>query len=450
LRFGVTDAGKVILRGIGFLVLAALIIPAFDVLSVLIAVCLVALIVGFVFRPKTLVTGTLPERIIAGEVAHLTYTIRNLGRLPAYHLRVHFRALPAAIEQTAEAAVVGRLGPGRTTEVTIAIRPKYRGCYRLRPPVCESSFPFNLFHFGRGCPQEESLTVLPAFSLLDVSLPYVSRHVNAGSVRPAGRMGTSPEYIGNRPFQPGDSPRRIDVRAWARLSVPATKEYDDDLDNYAALVLDTRVPGLSLRPRFAQARSPWSLPGRLRRLVRGRNARKDGAPSRQQVKELEAAVSLCASMAYTIHKDCLIDLLLAGTDLHSFTSLPRAMRLDRVQETLAAVEPSNDYTAEQVGSLWEERLEEISEVIFVVLRWDRTYEQLAEMAEQAGCHCTVVVVGEPDPSDCGLRISDCGLRGAVDANPPSAIRHPQSAIEGISGVRFVSAEEVLAGRRDAV
>jgi hypothetical protein len=164
-----------------------------------------------------------------------------------------------------------------------------------------------------------------------MSLPYVSRHVNVSSIRPAGRMGTSPEYIGNRPYQPGDPPRRIDVRAWARLSVPATKEYDDDLDNYAAIVLDTRVPGLSRRPRSGQAWSRSFLAGLLGRLIGGGNAHKDGTGSPQPVKELEAAVSLCASMAYTIHKDCLIDLLLVGTDLHAFTSLPRATRLDRVR-----------------------------------------------------------------------------------------------------------------------
>jgi len=450
LRFAMTDAGQVILRGIAFLAFAALIIPAFDVLSVLISVMLMALVVGYIFRPRILVTGTLPERIIAGEMAHLTYTIRNIGRLPAYHLRVRFRALPEAMEQTAEAAVAGRLGPGQTTDVTVAIRAQRRGCYRLRPPVCESSFPFNLFHFGRARDDEENLIVLPAFSLLDVSLPYLSRHVNASSIRPAGRMGTSPEYIGNRPYQPGDPPRRIDVRAWARLSVPATKEYDDDLDNYAALVLDTRVPGLSLRPRSSQAWFRSSLAGRLRRLIGGGNAHKDGTGSPQPVKELEAAVSLCASMAYTIHKDCLIDLLLVGTDLHSFTSLPRATRLDRVQETLAAVEPSADYTAEQVGPLWEDRLEEISEVIFIVLRWDRTFQQLAQMAEQAGCHCTVLVVGEPAPSDLRFRISDFGLKEASDFNPQSAIRNPQWAVESIGNVRFVPPDEILAGRGGAV
>jgi uncharacterized protein (DUF58 family) len=443
MHFAMTDAGKVILRGIGFLAFAALIIPAFDVLSVLISVMVVALAVGFVFRPRILVTGALPERIIAGEVAHLTYTIRNIGRLPAYHLRVRFRALPEAIEQTTEAVVAGRLGPGQSTDVTVAIRPQRRGCYRLRPPVCESSFPFNLFHFGRSSDEEENLIVLPAFSLLDVSLPYVSRHVNASSLRPAGRVGTSPEYIGNRPFQPGDPPGRIDVRAWARLSVPATKEYDDDLDNYAALVLDTRVPGLASRLRPGQAGLRSSLAARLlRRLLQGRQAQQDGTGAPQTIKELEAAVSLCASMAYTIHRNCLIDLLQVGTDLHSFTLVPRATRLDRVQEILATVEPSADYPAEQVGALWEDRLPEVSEVIFIVLRWDRTYQQLARMAEQAGCHCTALVVGEPDQKaeDRGQRAED-GTEKTLQFSvvcPPS------------SDCRFVPADEILAGRGGTV
>ena len=428
LRFGLTDAGKVILRGIAFIALAALIIPAFDVLSVLVCVMLVALVIGFVFRPKVLVTGSLPDRIIAGQAAHLTYAIRNAGRLPAYNLRVRFRALPEAIEQTADVQMTWRLGPGQTAEVVVAIRPRHRGCYRIRQPVCESSFPFNLFHFGTSGDGEESLIVLPAFSLLEISLPYVSRHVNASSVRPAGRMGTSPEYIGNRPYQPGDPPRRIDVRAWARLSVPATKEYDDDLDNYAAIVLDTRVA----KPEGWGRRDG----GRGNRALRPAGL----APFS---KELEAAVSLCASMAYTIHRDCLIDLLLAGTDLHRFTSLPRAMRLDRVHEALASVEPSGDYTAEQIGSLLEDRLGEISEVIFIVLHWDRTYRQLAELAEQAGCHCTVIAVGEPD------RQAKAGSREDENVRTSDLLTFSPSPLLGVaSDVRYVSADEVLAGRRD--
>jgi len=404
-RLGLTDAGKVILRGIVFIALATLIIPAFDVLSVLVFVMVAALAVGFVFRPRILVTGNLPDRIIAGQTAHVTYTIENTGRRSAYNLRVRFHALPDGIEQLAGAPTAPVLAPGQTAEVAVTMRPKRRGCYRIRGPVCESGFPFNLFHFGASRDGEESLIVLPAFSLLNLSLPYVSRHVDASSLRPAGRVGTSPEYIGNRPYQPGDPPRRIDVRAWARLAAPATKEYDDDLDNYAALVLDTRVPERGSQSGLAE------------------------------VKELEAAVSLCASMACTLARECLIDLLLAGADLHSFASLPKEMRLDRVHETLAAVEPAQDYPVEQLGSLLEDRLGAVSEIVLIVLQWDRTYQQLAQWAEQAGCHCTVIVVGEPETGEFGF-----GLKETLEPNP-------QSAVASTGDVRFVAADEILAGRR---
>ena len=67
--------------------------------------------------------GSLPERVLAGQAAELTYTIRNFGRLPAYNLRLRYRALPEALEQTAETPVIRRLGPGQTEKVTVAIRP---------------------------------------------------------------------------------------------------------------------------------------------------------------------------------------------------------------------------------------------------------------------------------------------------------------------------------------
>lgn len=406
LQFGLTDAGKMILRGIVFVALAALLIPAFDVLSVLVCVMLVALATGWVFRPKILITGHPPDRVIAGQTAHLTYTIKNVGRLSACNLRARFRTLPEAIEPISDARTTWRLEPGQTAEVSIAIRPKRRGLYHLRHPVCESSYPFNLFRFGMSRAGEESLIVLPAFSRLELALPCVSRHVNASSQRPAGRTGTSPEYIGSRPYQPGDSRRQIDVRAWARLSVPATKEYDDDLDNYVALVLDTRVA------------AGWS---------KGKEA-----------QDLEAAISLCASVAYTVHQECLVDLLLAGPDLHLFTSLPKAVRLDRIHETLAVVEPAKDYTAEQLGSLLEDRLGEISEIVFVVRHWDETYQQVAQWATSAGCHGTAILLGKPD------KMREDGQPMAEDGRQPSVLG-PLS-----SGIRFLSADEVLAGRRDAL
>lgn len=363
-RLRLTDAGKVVLRGIGFVALAALIVPAFGVLSALISVVLMALLVGFVLRPRIQVSGSLPDRVIVGQSARFRYVLRNVSRLPAYNLCVRLDGLPEAIEQVEGGHIIRRLGPGDTAEVTIAIHPKRRGHHSIRQPVCQSSFPFNLFNFGTSRAGEETLIVLPAFSLLQMSPRPMSRYVHAGSTRLAGRTGLFLEYAGNRPFVAGDSPRTIDARAWARLSVPATKEYHDDSDNYTALVLDTRVPEA---------------------------LRRSGS---DQVRELEAAVSLCASVAFSINNDCLIDLLLAGPDLHKFTARPRTVRLDKIHEILACVEPSAGYRLEQMEPILADRFYQMSEVFFILLSWDKTYWQLLERARQAGCHSTVVLIGD--------------------------------------------------------
>ena len=364
LRISLTDAGKIILRGIGFVALAALIVPAFGVLSALVSVMLTALVVGFILRPRIQVSGNLPDRIEVNQTAQLRYLLKNIGRFPAYNLCLRFDALPEAIEQVDNGCVVSRLGSGDTTEVTVTIRPKRRGYYRIKQPVCQSSFPFELFSFGGSRDDQENLIVLPAFSLLRILLRHQNPQARSDSSIFAGRTGAFPEYAGNRPFMPGDSWRRIDARAWARLAVPATKEYHENLDNYTAIVLDTGV---------SKALSPLKS---------------------DESKEFEAAVSLCASVAFTINDDCLIDLLLAGPDLHEFTNWPRKMRLDKIHEILAGVEPSMDYTTEQMAPILADRLHQISEVVFILSGWKKAYRQLLELASQAGCHSTVFVVGE--------------------------------------------------------
>ncbi len=370
LRFGLTDAGKMVLRGIGFVALAVLIVPAFGVLSALVSVVLMSLLVGFVLRPKIHISGSLPERIIVGQTAHLRYVLKNVARLPAYNLCMRFGAMPETIEQVGGEHIISRLGPGETTEVTIVIRPKRRGYYRIKQPICQSSFPFNLFSFGTSRDDEETLIVLPAFYRIQIPLRRISRCVHASGARLAGRTGVFLEYAGNRPFLQGDSPRNIDARAWARLSVPATKEYHDDFDNYTALVLDTDVQEV--------------LSG----------------SSSNEIKELEAAVSLCASVAFSINNDCLIDFLLAGPDLHQFPppttsgGWSRMVRLDKIHEILAGVEPSKGYSLEQIAPKLANRFYEISEVVFILLKWNKAYRQLLELAGQAGCHCTVLLIDQ--------------------------------------------------------
>jgi len=392
-RLGLTDAGKTVLRGTVFVALAALVVPAFGVLSALVSVLLVALIVGHALRPRIRISGTVPERVVAGRTVTLTYVLKNVARLPAYNFKVQLEGLDETIEQVGAADVVSHLGPGETTEVTLTIRPRRRGHFQIGRPVCESSFPFNMFSFATESSHVEGLVVLPVFFRLRFPVRHLGRHVSSGGTRLAGIAGVFPEYAGNRPFVAGDSPRSIDSRAWARLAAPATKEYHDDYDNHAALVLDTGVSE-------ALQRSDSS-----------------------EIREFEAAVSLCASVAFSISNDCLIDMMLAGPELHLFDGQPRRYRLDNIHEILAGVEPHAGFNLDDTVSILADHFYEVSEVIFVLLNWDETYQRLLDRATGAGCHNTVLMI---DGSD---RVH----------NRPSLAARP-------GNVRFMSPDEILTGR----
>ena len=364
LHLGFTDTGKVMLRGTFFVALAALIVPAFGILSALVAIMLMALLVGFVLRPKIRIDGNLPERVIVGQITRFSYILKNTSRLPAYNLCVVFSALPEAIKQFSGAQMIPRLGPGETVEVTVEIRPARRGYYKIKRPICQSGFPFNLFNFGISYDDWETLIVLPVFYRLQFSPKGMSQNVCAGGARLAGQRSAFPEYAGNRPFLPGDSPRRIDARAWARLSVPATKEYHDDFDKRTVLILDTAVSEVPL------------------------------LSSSIANKKLEAAVSLCASVAFTINNDCLIDVLLAGNEIYQLTAVPRMVCLDKIQDILAGVEPSKGYSLEKISPVLISQFPRISEVFFILLKPNKAYRHLLETANQAGCHCNVLLIGE--------------------------------------------------------
>jgi len=127
----------------------------------------------------------------------------------------------------------------------------------------------------------------------------------------------------------------------------------------------------------------------------------------------------------------LIDLLAAGPDLHQFADRPRTVRLDKIEEILAGVEPSAGCSLEQMESAITGQLYGISDVFFIVLRWTDAYEALLEAAGRAGCRSVVLLVGDAgDPS----------LRAGLE----------QETISRVSNVQIISPDEVLTGRIQSV
>ncbi|MHC4570187.1 MAG: hypothetical protein ACYTE3_31100, partial [Planctomycetota bacterium] len=131
----------------------------------------------------------------------------------------------------------------------------------------------------------------------------------------------------------------------------------------------------------------------------------------------------CASVAFTINNDCLIDMMLAGPDLYLLDGRSRRYRLDNMHEILAGVEPHAGFNLDHTASILADHFYEVSEVIFVLLNWDEAYEQLLDKAAAAGCDSTVFIIDGAD------RVGD---RLSLATRP--------------GNVRFISADEVLTGR----
>ncbi len=401
LHLGTTEVGRVLLQGTACVLLASLVVPAFGVLAALVSVLVTALSAGFLLRPRVRLRGSLPESVIAGETAHLVCQLENVARMSAYELALDIESLPPSIERLGTSPAIPRLAPGATAEVTLSFRAQRRGRYLIPAPVCRSGFPFNVFTFGLSREGRQTLLVLPPILPLRLDLEDRTAQVDTYGGGLAGRTEISPEYAGNRPFVAGDSPRRIDVRAWARLSVPATKEYYTNQDRLAVLVLDTRLRGL---PR---AKADMSEP-------------------------FEAAVCLCASAAAALDRECSLDTVVLGPTVHRAAQLPKAERFDALHQMLATVEPSDDYDLESAGRELDDRWRHVSEAVFILLTWDRAYGRLIEQAGKTGCHTTVLLLGDPAAraglSPQTLRDAD----GAVWARR-TAVLSPREILEGRVG-----------------
>ena len=64
---------------------------------------------------------------------------------------------------------------------------------------------------------------------------------------------------------------------------------------------------------------------------------------------------------------------------------------------------------EPVSPILADRFRDVSDVVFILLRWDETYGHLAALADRVGCSCTIVLVSGRDaesPDDRERRWAD--------------------------------------------
>ncbi len=362
-----TETGRAVLIGTAFILLAVLVIPAFGILAALLALEGMALVIGYCWRPRIRFSSPVLDSVLAGETVTLTYTLENQARVSAYHLYVALEHLPGTIERIGNPVLISCVRAHETSKVTIRIRPHRRGHYEIGRLTCVSAFPFNLFSFGLHSSQPNELVVLPPVHPIQVQTSSLRADAWTRGVQVAGQAGASANYIGNRPYVLGDSPRNIDARAWARLSVPAIKEFHEDFILHAGIILDTHVSSPS--------------------------------PMDTEVKELEAGIVLAASMAHALHRDYMLDLLIAGPEMFELIEGTKTSRFTRLHEILADVQLGPEALPEEKICQWADQLSRLHEVVFILQGWHSPLAPLLRHIDQFECSRTVVMIG-PEERSC--------------------------------------------------
>lgn len=368
---GTTPAGVTVLTATFFAGVVGsmtLVIPVYHVFCILVGLQVGCWVAAQLARRRLRVEGFLPPKAVAGVPVQWDLSVTNLSSLPAWDVGLRMFYLPRAVRQTDGDVVIRNIPPGGKRSCSLTLAPARRGLFELPPVRAFTTFPFNLMRTGRLEHPVGSLLVLPHFTPLEhVDVP-VSPRYQPGGIALAGHVGESPEYIGNREYQVGDSLRKIDFRSWARLARPVTREYQEEYYCRVALVCDTYV---------GQRRKPGP----------------EGYP------DAEAAISLSAALADALGRgEYVIDIFAAGPELYVLRTGRGTTELESILEILASVEPCRSDPFEKVTPALADELERISSVVFVLLDWDAPRRQMVRVARQRGCMTKVVVVRRSLPS----------------------------------------------------
>ena len=185
---------------------------------------------AFVFQPRVKLTRHTPESAVAGEMCHSQITVFNHGQRPLLNFAVREMTIPDGHwPREWQRPYQAKLPAQQQTNLTVSFIPRKRGVMRLSGLAVQSYFPFFLTRFTARVEQESQLYVLP--EKLNISLPSLRQVAEQASKQLTmgfenTRQGPALEYSYSRPYQTGDSLRRLDHRASSRYGEPMSKVFE--------------------------------------------------------------------------------------------------------------------------------------------------------------------------------------------------------------------------------
>lgn len=296
-----------------------------------------------------------PGRVAVGAPAHFQLTLHNRGDRPHFGIRVERPFLPWDGTWQRRAPRLAEVPARQHRNVAAIARFSSRGAHHIDAFSAAALVPLGLALGPATQSTGIRFTVVPRVAHVRMSSLANSGCHQPGGVALASHTGESMELIGVRPYRPGDALRDLHAVTWARTGEPSVREYRQEYFTRVGVVLDTDPAGAS-EPRF------------------------------------EAGISLVAGIvAGLCGGEEVIDLLVTGERMRSFTLGRGLGQLDQALDQLAEVEPGV-FDAEALMSALQPYLERLSVVVFVAFEWDERRLALVRAIQRRGVACRTVIV----------------------------------------------------------
>ncbi|NJM96141.1 MAG: DUF58 domain-containing protein [Phormidesmis sp. RL_2_1] len=262
------------------------------------------------------------------------------------------------------------------TEVRGEVMPLRRGLLSFKTLTMAHPDPLGLVNHYVTLDLPQTVLILPKrYQLPYLDLPGARRH-QAGGLALASSVGDSTEFRALREYRPGDSPRKIHWKSWAKIGNPIIKEEEAEYSVRHGLILDT--------------------------------FQSDGDSD----ERLEEAVAIAASFVCTLQtggpnrgpnrgpnnhsqsQETLLDTVFVGLQAHCFTIGRTLGNTERLLALLASVGPCPDQPFSSLLPIVQERLSVLSGCICIFLDWDRDRIALVEQLQAAGIPILVLVISD--------------------------------------------------------
>lgn len=380
-----TAAGRVLLAAYVLLAFFALLLtrsPAFLLFLLLTGLFLLDGLFKLFFPRRIRIERLPPPRAVCGIPFEIRTRIRNGSFLPAWDFSLNSNLRPA-LKPLDRPPVLYTLLP-HSEQV---IRQKYlltrRGVYDLPPANAEGVFPFRLMKAVRRGQLRQELICHPAYTeFRSLRLPSGARLQGSESMSSTPASGDSLDFLGCREYRAGDDPRKIHWSASARRNRLVVKEFQEEKQSSAAIVLDNYCPS----------------PVRDLRTVLKKMFTFKAFSLLPSDQPFEAAVSLTASIAHSLSaQNFTVDVFASGSEIHHFRTGRRAMTFESFLDLLSSLECSRaEQRFNRLSSADLNRIAASGSVFLILLHLDPESEKLCRELRKRGASLRVFLLDPPD------------------------------------------------------